>query len=438
MRLHFNINLTTSQKKAYELLKDKETRMLVIKWSRQCGKTVFAELMLIEYLLTKNKSMNAYISPSFSQGRKVYKEIVELIPKQFLKAANASTLTIDTINGSRLQFFSAESPTAIRGNTVNGIMVVDEAAFFPDELADGSDIWSNVIYPIIKAHYRTNKILLISTPAGKRGFFFRLYNRAGLDTKGRKNNRGIKNMSATIYDDDLTTREQIEEIKSMTSEMAFRAEFLCEFLDSQLTYFRGFEDCFDVEEINNTDAPTWIGIDLSAYGEDETIMTFINAEGYVWQKEISGHLNERYKRIAQEINNTKALQGCYIENNGVGAPMFEEIIKLVNKPYLRKIKPFTTTNASKNEICGSLAVAISERKVHFLPNKKLFGQLGTFIYKYTKLGKVQLEAMAGSHDDTVLSLAIAHYCRVREVGASYTIDNYKPIRKPKTLAEKYG
>ena len=137
------------------------------------GKTLFAEVMLIEYLCKPNK-FNAYISPSFSQGRKVYRELIELLsPSGIITKANSSTLTIETKYGSTFQAFSMETPNAIRGYTVSGILVMDEVSFFPDTLPDGSEPWSSVIMPITKA--RKPKVLVISTPKGKRGLFYEMY-----------------------------------------------------------------------------------------------------------------------------------------------------------------------------------------------------------------------------------------------------------------------
>ena len=126
--------------------------------------------MLIEYLC-KPKKFNAYISPSFSQGRKVYRELIELLrPSGIITKANSSTLTIETKYGSTFQAFSMETPNSIRGYTVSGILVMDEVSFYPDTLPDGSEPWSSVIMPITKA--RKPKVLVISTPKGKRGLFY--------------------------------------------------------------------------------------------------------------------------------------------------------------------------------------------------------------------------------------------------------------------------
>ena len=397
MELHFDINLTKKQKEAYKLLHDEDTKVLVARWSRQSGKSVFAEIALIESMC-KPLTFNSYISPTYSQGRKVYKEITQLLENTgIIKKANATTLTIQTIFNSYLQFFTMESPTAIRGYTISGLLVLDEASFFPDVLADGSEPWSSVIMPITKA--RHPKILVISTPKGKRGMFYDMY------MKAVKKEKGYKEISATIYDDDLVSEEEIEDIKKSVSPIGFQEEFLVEFLDSSLTFFKGFENCFSQYEYKY-DEKQWIGIDLSANGEDATIVTKLNESMQVKQYKVEGTLDSKYQQIADIINSTVGLQMAYLEINGIGAVMLNEIEKLVSNK--SKLREWTTTNQTKESAVSSLAMAIANKDIKFnVGDNELYSELGTFIVKYTKTGRMQFEAQSGKHDDRCMSLAIA-------------------------------
>lgn len=363
----------------------------------QCGKTIIAECLLIEQLF-KQKTYSLYISPSFSLGRRVYKEIVSLLDgSNIIKAANSSTLTIETIYGSTLQFGSIEAYLSLRGLTVSGILVLDECCFYPDKLPNGDEPWGNILMPLTKA--RNPKVLAISTPNGKRGFAYDWY------CKALNGVKGFKEVSATIFDDSLVTEEQIEMIRKSIPEIAFRQEFLVEWLDSSNTYFIGFEKCFKQFQYDDNQKQ-WIGIDLSANGKDETILTKINQNNQVKQYKILGTLDSKYRQIADIINSTKSLEGVYIENNGIGAPIINEVLKLVKRKSL--IKEWNTSNASKNEILSDLSVKIANNEIVFNEDDgELYSQFGTFITKYSKTGKLQLEAASGYKDDMVMSLAIA-------------------------------
>lgn len=397
MKVNFKIKLTNGQEEAYKLAHEKDTKQLVLVWSRQSGKSVFAEIMLIENLLKKNK-FSAYISPTFQLGRKVYKEIVNLLDgKGIIKKANSSTLTIETITNSTLQFYSVESYTAIRGTTVNGVLICDEAAYYPDVLPNGENIWGNVIMPITKA--RQPLTIFISTPCGKQGFFYDFYLRAlnGED--------GIKYLERTIYDDNLVDKEQIEEIKRSIPPKAFEQEFMCKFLDSSLTFFQGFENCF-VKDMQYNGTKEWIGVDLSGDGTDETIVTKVNDNNQVIQYKIEGTLDQKYRKIADIINQTNPV-ASYIENNGLGAPMINEIKKLVKRK--SNIYEWNTSNSSKEEIISYLAVKVANKELYF-NDSELYSQFGTFICKISKTKKLTFAAQEGKKDDRVMSLAIALRC----------------------------
>ena len=415
MKINFDIELTKKQKEAYDIMHEKETQFLIARWSRQCGKTIFAEIMLIEYLC-KPDTFNAYISPTFSQGKKVFAELNTLLESSgIIKKSNAADLRIDTIYGSSLKFFSMESPTAIRGNTISGLLVLDEAAFFPIQLADGQDPWYNVIYPIIKA--RKPKVLVISTPCGRQGLYYDLY------LKAFNHQKGYRELTATIYDDELTTKEEIEEIKKGYPPLAFKQEFEVEFLDNALTVFPNFENCFDG---HYEKGKCWIGIDPSSVGEDNTIVSIINKDNQVKQIKVDGTLDQKYAKIAQIINKFNPV-ATYIENNSIGEVMANEIRKKLYRK--SNFYTFTTTNESKKQYISLLSLAIANGEIHFeKDNKLLYSELSTFTFKLTKGGNITYAARDGYHDDTVTSLGICLQCREDF--------QYKPINRGNFIRTK--
>lgn len=398
MKINFNIKLTKKQQEAYDLMHRRDCKFLVARWSRQCGKTVFAEIMMIEYLCIPH-TFNAYISPTFAQGKKVFSELTQLLEGTgIIRRANAADLKIESTYGATLKFFSMESPTSIRGNTVSGLLVMDEAAFFPIQLSSGEDPYYNVIFPIMKA--RKPKVLVISTPNGRQGMFYDLY------LKAFNNEKGYYQLTATIYDDDLITDEEIEALKRGYPPIAFRQEFEVEFLDNALTVFPNFETCFDGHFENGR---CWIGIDPSSVGEDNTIVSVINADNQVRQHKIDGTLDQKYEKIAKIINGYNPI-ATYIENNSIGEVMANEIRKKLR--YKNAFYTFTTTNESKKQYISLLAVDIANNAIHFeAENRLLYSELSTFSFRMTKGGNITYAARDGYHDDTVTSLGICLQCR---------------------------
>ena len=420
INLHFNINLTKKQREVYELFHKKEVKEIVMNFSRQSGKTTLAEILLIETMV-KKKCNCAYISPSYAQGKKVYREIIQLLGQtKLITKKNSTDLTVELVNGSYLQFFTAQSPTAIRGNTISGLLVLDEAAYLPEETSDGQHFYSMVVQPVTKA--KKPKILFNSTPNGKQGLFYEKY-LEGL------NSDTVKSVKCTIYDDTTVSKEDIEELKNSTPPLSWQQEFLCEFLDSAITVFEGFERQFiDYQKVIFKNK-VWIGVDLSANGEDETILTRTDGE-HVMQIVIKGSLDTKYKIISNIINNESNLVMAYCEANGIGEPMINEIRKLVKRK--SKVLYFTTTNENKSEMVGSLQLDISQDKIHFdKEDTELYKQMGVFTYKVNKqTRRITYAAKEPYHDDRIMSLLIS--LRAKEDYPIKNIEtNYKfiPTRK---------
>ena len=397
INLKFKINLTSKQKEAYDLFHKEEVRELVLNFSRQSGKTTLCEILLIETLV-KSKTNCAYISPSFAQGKKVFREIVNLLSQtQLIAKKNSTDLTISLINGSFLQFFTAMNPTAIRGQTISGLLVIDEAAYLPETTPDGQLLWSMVIQPITKA--KKPKIIFVSTPNGKSGIFYEKYLQ-GI------NSQTTRTIECNIYEDATISKEDIDELRKTTPPLAWQQEFECKFLDSALTVFEGYEKQFiDYQKV--TFDKVWYGVDLSANGEDETILTKTSKDGYVEQYNIKGNLDAKYNKIADIINNEKNLVMCYMEANGIGEPMINEIRKKVKNK--SKVLYFTTTNENKSEMVGSLQLDISQNKVFFdKEDKELYTQMGVFTFKISKTTRrITYAAKEPYHDDRIMSLLIA-------------------------------
>lgn len=405
MTIKTNLRLTKSQQEAARLLHAHDTKYLVCCWSRQSGKSVFAELMVIEYLFMKKMNV-CYITPTFDLARKVFKEILQVIqPTGMVVSANKSLLTIEMSTGSSLKFFSAEAYKAIRGNTCKGLLVIDEAAFMADELPNGENLFGNIIQPITKAS--NPKVLMISTPAGKQGFFYNFFLRGQAAVYGTEDYLKYRTFKATIYDDQLIDAQGIKEIKNSISPLAFAQEYECQFLANALSAFPDYENCFKKTKQIDFNETQWAGLDLSTTGDDRTVLTFINRDGYTWQYQIDGTLDAKYKKIAELLDQPKKLIACYIEINSMGVVMKNEIEKLMKKNK-SKLKEWTTSATTKNPMVALMQTAIANNTITFdEDNKILYSEMGTFTYTVTKAQRITYAAKVGFHDDYVMSCCMA-------------------------------
>lgn len=398
MTVNFNISLSNSQKEVYDLVHNDDYKYYTVVFSRQSGKSTLMMVLCIEWLFGKGNSI-AYVCRTRLLGETLYGEIVKVIPKDKLTKTNGSSLCIETVTGSKLQFFSAEQGNALRGQTFTH-MINDEFSFHKQEQPDGTKLWYDIMSPTLKV--RGKKCLFVGTPLGKNNILYEMYQR-GLSDDFPDYVSILKN----IYDDGFITPEEIEKTKRDIPEISFRQEYLCEWLEDGLTFFQGYSDCFDIDKW--TGDKCWIGIDFSSDGQDSTICAKISDNGSVEIFEAKGTLDMKYRQIADYIDKNNPV-AVYAENNGVGSPMIGEVKKLVR--HRSKIYEWTTTNSSKEEIVSDLAVAIANRKVHFIKSDdKLYNELGNFVVTVSKTRKLTFAARGSGHDDTVLATCIALRCK---------------------------
>lgn len=399
-----NLKFTKTQEKAWHILNMANCKELVLAWSRQSGKSVFLEFCCIYFLLKKWANIG-YITPQFAHSRKVYSDIIKILePTGLIKTANASTLQIELINGNRLSFFSAESPTAIRGNSFRGLVVVDEAAFINDTTSDGQDFFNSILMPTCKSY--KPKVVYASTPLAKSGTFYTKFMRGQEGHPHTETPNKVYSIKATIYDDSLITKEEIEEIKNSIPEASFQREFMVEFADNAMSAFSDYVDKFTLKKQIDFNQPLWIGVDFHSVGSDSTIVSLINADNDVWQIEIKGGLDAQYRQIANILDKCKKLVIAYMESNSIGEVMLNEVKKLTKQR--SKIIEWCTTNESKEIQVGLVQTHLTKDMMHFEENnKQLKNQFDTFGYSISKTRKITYAALSGHHDDRVLSLMIA-------------------------------
>ena len=399
-----NLKFTKTQEKAWRILNMANCKELVLAWSRQSGKSVFLEFCCIYFLLKKWANIG-YITPQFAHSRKVYSDIIKILePTGLIKTANASTLQIELINGNRLSFFSAESPTAIRGNSFRGLVVVDEAAFVNDTTSDGQDFFNSILMPTCKSY--KPKLIYASTPLAKSGTFYTKFMRGQEGHPHTDTPNKVYSIKATIYDDSLITAEEIEEIKNSIPEASFQREFMVEFMDNAMSAFTDYTDKFTLKKQIDFNQPLWIGVDFHSVGSDSTIVSLINSDNDVWQIEIKGGLDAQYRQIANILDKCKKLITAYLESNSIGQVMLNEVKKLTKQK--SKIIEWCTTNESKEIQVGLVQTHLTKDMMHFEEsNKQLKNQFDTFGYAISKTRKITYAALSGHHDDRVLSLMIA-------------------------------
>ena len=367
----------------------------VVKSSRQCGKSVMCESIILKYAVDK-PCISMYLSPTIKQARKVFKEIVSAISQSSVfRKSNESFLEIYLANGSTIAFCSAEQGENLRGYTVSGVLIVDEAAYIDDEVF-------NAVLPTTDVHQAP--IIIVSTPRFRSGFFYNYY-MDGLDRKVR----GVYGYDWAVYDKSkILSPERLEFYRKRMPRTKFVQDYLGEFCDLGFGVFGEFEQCLWKPDNPSTEGCS-IGVDWSTgVGSDETAIAVFNSN-----KEMIDLVHFNDLDDIQTINEILQLVAKYhptkiiAELNSIGRVFFNILQRrLAETGYSGSLRGFNTTNASKQKIVNKLQVAIQNQECKILKDEQLINQMGQFESKLTGAGKVTYAASKSNHDDLVMAMLL--------------------------------
>lgn len=386
-----------------EVTSDKGTgKVVVVKSRRQVGKSTLISNLLLYFAINFSRTRNYCLSPTLKQGKNIYKSITNAISNSGLvKTRNATELSITLINGSTIQFKSAEQKDSLRGETCSGILCIDESAYIQDEVYD-------IIRPWTDFHRAVT--LMVSTPFIKSGFFFKYYN-YGLNNE---NNCISIDWTDEKYKEDLNKilpPEKLEEYRRILPRNVFLSEYMGQFLDDDGTVFTNVGEHIKENKINPSDK-LYVGIDWGVgYDGDYTVVSAFNQRGeqvyldYFNKMSTLKQIEHIFYRLEPYLKQIVVISS---ESNSIGSPM-TELLRKKSQIMNRIIKEFNTNNTSKNAVVAKMQVAIEQNKVTFLPDKELIKQFGYYAAEYNpKTRNVSYNAPQGLHDDIVVATLLAY------------------------------
>lgn len=379
---------------------------------RQFGKSYLGMQLLLYFGINEANSEILWVSPSYQQSIKVYRELMKAIGSSgAVHSCNNAELSIKFVNDSRAIFRSAERYDNLRGYSITH-MLCDEAAFYKP------GVFYTVFRPMLRA--RGKKCILMSTPKGKNY----LYDMFMLGKHG--NEKSYRSYTGSNDDNPYINKEETEDARKVLPDSWFRQEYLGEFIDDGGEVFKNLNACSTVNHFLN--APEqgrryFAGIDWARHNDssvctiiDDTgkIVNIITRKGESWQNIIDD--------IVSKLNIFKP--EVFAETNGIGDPLFETLKSKYNRS-----TPFVTTNSSKQEIIETLMLAFTDEKIK-IPTRQLHqilhDELEAFTFKYSPTTRrVQYSHPPGLHDDHVLSLAIAWEARTSRLRGAGGIKVFK-------------
>lgn len=372
-------------------------KIFTIKAKRQVGKSFLAENELLRFAINYPGSVNCIVEPTLGQSRKVFKELVQaVIDSDILRRKNETLLELEFNNGSSILFRSGEQMDSLRGFSVSGLLVLDEAAYLKDEVFEiikpTTDVWNA-------------PILIISTPRFREGFFYECFKK-GFDGNFSKY---YQSFDWALEDTSmLLSEDKLEMYRLTTSKNKFRTEYLGEFADDDGCLFNNISNCIidKKPEYHNL----YIGVDwATGSGKDYTCITALNENG---QMVFIKYFNDKTptEQVDLLTNIFTEYQGfikiVQVEQNSIGSVFYDMLVR--KNPKIRIIR-FLTTNKSKADIVNKLQAALENEKIGLLKDDKLLNELRLYEASYNpKTGNVSYNAPSGFNDDTCISLMLAY------------------------------
>jgi hypothetical protein len=151
-----------------------EAKRAITVCSRQSGKSTTAAVLAAHTAAYHPGSLTVLLAPTLRQSTELYAKsaaFLRMVPG--IKLAQDSATACKLTNGSRIVSLPGEA-AGIRGFSAPALVVVDEAAFVPE---DGGLF--DAVLPMLAVS--NGSLLLLSTPNGRQGFFYDVWEDPGDD-----------------------------------------------------------------------------------------------------------------------------------------------------------------------------------------------------------------------------------------------------------------
>ena len=207
-----------------EFLRSRDKRML-LNIFRQGGKSTMTAVLTLHQALYHPKSLTLILAPALRQATEFFEKVSDayrLLTGEGLAigADSDRKLGIKLKNGSRIECLPGSQRT-IRGFSKPDLIIVDEASQVDDALY-------SAILPMLTRSKEGGRLLMLSTPYGKRGTYWKLWEESGDIWKRIR----VPYTEVSWVPDSI-----VEEARNSLLDWEFRQEFLCTFEQNQLAVF---------------------------------------------------------------------------------------------------------------------------------------------------------------------------------------------------------
>jgi hypothetical protein len=196
------------------LLNSGATRV-ALNCTRQWGKSTVTAAKAIHQAARRGGSLTLVVSPSARQSGEFMRKAADFTRRLGFKARGDGDNEMSLLLPNRSRIVGLPgSESTIRGFSAVSLLLVDEASRVEDDLY-------LAIRPMLATSSGT--LWLMSTPFGKRGFFYRTWDGGGASWQRVK---------VTAEQCPRIPKEHLKEEKRTMGDRWFRQEYMCEFVDN--------------------------------------------------------------------------------------------------------------------------------------------------------------------------------------------------------------
>ncbi|HXG84821.1 MAG TPA: phage terminase large subunit [Pyrinomonadaceae bacterium] len=193
-----------------------DAKQMILLCSRQSGKSTTTSILALHQAIYTPNSLILLLSPSLRQSQELFRKLQDfynaLESDSLPTATEESALRMELSNGSRIIALPGKEAT-IRGFSGVSLLIIDEASRVEDALYQS-------VRPMLAVS--GGRIILLSTPFGKRGFFFSEW------TDGI----GWRKIKITADQCPRIDRDWLERERQMIGDWWYLQEYFCEFVET--------------------------------------------------------------------------------------------------------------------------------------------------------------------------------------------------------------
>ena len=387
-----------------DFLEDENNRILVA-CGRKVGKTTMLGWKALWQAFVKPNQDIMILAPTFRQAKIVYDGIrVSVESTEFLKT-HTKKMTQEELwfdNNSVIRCLTGGNKGEFARGFSSTMLIFDEAAYIPDEVF-------TAIIPAMAVIGET--MILSSTPAGKRGYFYDTYSKNGL-----KKEWSVYHIRTT--ESELPSKEFIEEMRNTMTDGEFSQEADAEFLDEVGRYYPlelVLSNAVDYEYKLETPIgyDYFMGVDIARMGLDETAIIIVRREktkegdfmkviwAETWSKLELTSIVGRILEIIKDVN----VNTIFIDGIGLGIGVYDMLKERVVGTRLEAV---VLEGKRRMDAYSSLKLMLEQKRIKLSRgDTKMLYQFGNYTAKYGTTGEMRIIKEISGRDDMVDALVLA-------------------------------